>query len=87
MHYNEKLDEDIFKTFIKWNILSTDTKNIKVIICYNKLKTSNLIINNNSSPSIGVLQKTNVIYQLKCPLGVCIFENNNIYVDQTSVTL
>ena len=35
-----------------------------------KFKTSNLVIRNNSSPSIGVLQKTNVIYKFKCPLGV-----------------
>ena len=51
-----------------------------------KFKTSNLVIRNNSSPSIGVLQKTNVIY--KCPLGDCISDNNNnIYVGLTSTTL
>ena len=38
-------------------------------------------------PSIGILQKINVIYQLKCPLGDCISENNNIYVGLTSSTL
>ena len=36
---------------------------------------------------IGVLQKTNVIYKFKCPLGDCIFDNNNIYVGLTSTTL
>ena len=46
----------------------------------NNFKTSNLVIKNNSSPSIGVLQKNNVIYQFKCPLGGCISENNNIYI-------
>ena len=45
------------------------------------------IIRNNSSPSIGVLQKTNVIYKFKCPLGDCISDNNNIYVGLTSTTL
>ena len=50
-------------------------------------KTSNLVIRNNSSPSIGVLQKTNVIYKFKCPLGDCISDNNNIYVGLTSTTL
>ena len=39
-------------------------------------------INNNSSRSIGVLQKINVIYQLKYPLGDCISENNNIYIEE-----
>ena len=51
-------------------------------ICYK----SDVIINN-SSPSIGVLQKTNVIYKFKCPLGDCISDNNNIYVGLTSTTL
>ena len=57
------------------------------IIYYNKFKTSNLVITNNSSPSIGVLQKTNVIYQFTCPVGDCISENNNTFVGLTSTTL
>ena len=59
---------------------------IKLFIYY-KFKSSNLVIRNNSSPSIGVLQKTNVIYKFKCPLGDCIFDNNNIYAGLTSTTL
>ena len=62
-------------------------KKIKLIIYYNKFKTSNLVIRNNSSPSIGVLQKNNVIYKFKCPFGDCIADNNNIYVGLTSTTL
>ena len=55
-------DEKIMKTLIHKNILPTDpNKKIKLIIYYNKFKTSNMVIRNNSSPSIGVLQKTNVI--------------------------
>ena len=88
MHYNYKLDENILKTLIKGNILLTDrNKKIKLIIYYNKFKTSNLVINNNSSPSIRVLQKTNVIYQFRCTLRDCISENNSIYVGLTSTTL
>ena len=34
-----------------------------------------------------MLQKTNVIYKFKCPLGDCISDNNNIYVGLTSTTL
>ena len=68
MHYNYKSDEKILKTLIHKNILPTDpNKKIKLVIYYNKFKTSNLVIRNNSSPSIGVLQKTNVIYKFKCP--------------------
>ena len=74
--------------YIHRNILPTDpNKKIKLIIYYNKFKTSNLVIRNNSSPSIGVLQKTNVIYKFKCPLRDCISDNNNIHVGLTSTTL
>ena len=78
------------KTLIHKNIPPTDpNKKIELIIYYNKFKISNLVIRNNSSPSIGVLQKTNVIYKFKCPLGDCISDNNNnnIYVGLTSTTL
>ena len=89
MHYNYESDEKILKTLIHKNILPTDpNKKKKLIIYYNKFKTSNLVIRNNSSPSIGVLQKkNNVIYKFKCPLGDCISDNNNIYVGLTSTTL
>ena len=89
MHYNYKSDEKILKTLIHRNILPTDpNKKIKlIIIYYDKFKTSNLVIRNNNSPSIGVLQKNNVIYKFKCPLGDCISDNNNIYVGLTSTTL
>ena len=50
-------------------------KKIKLIY-YNKSKISNLIIKNNSSLLTGVLQKNNIIYQFKCPLGDGISENN-----------
>ena len=59
----------------------------KMIIYYNKLKTSNLTISYNFSLLIGVLQKNYVIYQFNCLLGDCISENNNIYVCFTSTTL
>ena len=84
MQYNYKWDENILKTLIQRNMLPTDpNKRIKFIIYYDKFKTANLVIKNNSSPSIGVLQKTNVIYQFTYPLGDYISENNNIYVGLT----
>ena len=49
----------ILKTLIHRNILLIDP-NKKKLIYYNKFKTSNLVIKNNSSPSIGVLKKNNV---------------------------
>ncbi len=87
MHYNYKSDEKILKTSIHRNILPTDPNKKINLIYYKKFKTSNLVIKNNSSPLIGVLQKNNVIYQFKCLLGDCISENNNIYVGLTSTTL
>ena len=87
MHYNYKSDEKIMKTLIHKNMLPTDPNKKIKLIYYNKFKTSNLVIRNNSSPSIGVLQKTNVIYKFKCPRGDCISDNNNIYVGLTSTTL
>ena len=60
MHHNYKLDKKILKTLIHRNMLPTDpNKKIKLIIYHNKFKTSNLVIRNNSSPAIGVLQKKN----------------------------
>ena len=38
-----------------------------------------LVIRNNSSPSIGVLQKTNVIYKFKCPLVIRKNNFDDIY--------
>ena len=78
----------ILKTLIHRNKLPTDPNKKIKLIYYNKFKTSNLVIRNNSPPSIGVLKKTNVIYKFKCPLGDCISDNNNnIYVGLTSTTL
>ena len=37
---------------------------IKPIIYYNEFKTFNLVINNNSSPSIGILQKQTLYFNL-----------------------
>ena len=43
MHYSYKSDENILKSLIERNILLTDPdKKIKLIIYYNKFKTSNL---------------------------------------------
>ena len=55
----------ILKTLIHRNILPTDpNKKIKLIICYNKFKTANLVIRNNSSSSIGLSQKLKLYINL-----------------------
>ena len=78
-----QLDENILKTLTQRNVLPTHPNKRIKLIYDNRFKTSNFVINNNSSRSIGVSQKTNVIYQFKCPLGGGISENNNIYVGLT----
>ena len=65
MHYNNRSDEKILKTLIPRKILFTDpNKKIKLVIYYNKFKTSNLVIKNNSSPLIGALQKKKLYINL-----------------------
>ena len=88
-HSNYKIDEHILKKLIQKNVLLTDpTKKIKLIIYYNKLKTSNLIISYNTSPSSDLLDRTNIVYMFKCPLGDCVSKKkNNVYVGLTTTTL
>ena len=55
---------------------NTDNNNkISFIIYYKKFKTLNLVVNNNSFPPTKIMEKTNVIYQFKFPLGECISDN------------
>ena len=55
-HSNYKIDEHILKNVIQKNVLPTDpTKKVRLIIYYNKLKTSNQIIFNNFSLSTDLI--------------------------------
>ena len=61
---------------------------IRLIIYYNKFKTSNPpIISDNSSPFTELLDATNVVYIFKYPLGVCVSKENNTHVGLTTTTL
>ena len=42
-----------------------------------KFKTSNLIISNNTPSSTEFLDRINVAYMFKCPLGDCISKENS----------
>ena len=53
-----------------------------VLILTNDINEINIL-----QDTFQVLQKTNIIYQFKCPLGDFISENNNIYIGLTSITL
>ena len=50
----------------------TIPKKVRLRIYYNKFKTSNLIISNNTFPSTKLLDRINVVYMFKCPLGDCL---------------
>ena len=62
-------------------------KKVRLIIYYNRFKNSNLIGSNNTSPSTELLDRTNVVYMFKCPLGDCVSKENNAYVGLTTTTL
>ena len=68
MHENYKLDEQMIMNIIHRLIKPTETqKQIKLIIYYTKIKTSNLIVKNNPfSHKISRIQ-TNVVYKFTCP--------------------
>ena len=72
-HCNYKIDEHILKYLIQKSVLPTNpTKKVRLIIYYNKFKTSNQIISNNTSPFTELLERTNVVYVFKCPLEDCV---------------
>ena len=60
---------------------------IRLIIYYNKFKTSNIIISNNSSRSTELLGRTSVIYMFKCSLEDCVSNENNTYFGLITKTL
>ena len=79
---------NIYQKTLSKNVLPTDpTKNVRLIIYYNKFKTSNLIISNNSSPSTELLDRTNIAFMFKCPLRDCVSKENNTYFGLTTTTL
>ena len=72
------------KNLIQKDLLPIDpTKKKRLIIYYSKFKISNLIISDNTSPSTELLDRTNVLYMFKCPLGDCVSKENNTYVGLT----
>ena len=84
MHINYKKEERIIKDIIKRNVNCTasNTK-LKVIIYYNNIKSSNLVIKNNCAPRPTPLQSSNIVYKFTCPIQNCAAE----YVGMTRLTL
>ena len=89
MHYDYKLDEQAITNIIKRHIKPIEKqKQIKLIIYYNKFKTSNLIVKNNTNSTKILLNQTNVVYKSKWPFQVCSPKNkNDFYIGYTTTTL
>ena len=86
---NYKTDEHIYKkNLIQNNVFPTDpTKKVRLIIYYSNFKTFNLIISNNNFPFTEVLDRANVVYMFKCPLGDCVSKEDIAYVALTTTNL
>ena len=78
IHPNFRWDEKILKNIIHRYISSTDNNKVRFIIYYKKFKTLDLVVNNNSFPPKKIMEKNNVIYQFKCPLGEFISDKKNL---------
>ena len=89
MNDGYKMDEKVLNKIIKDNVKSTDPgKKICLIVYYKSLKTKNLIMKNNMSPMKREIDKTNVIYEYRCPYEDCNLSNkNNSYIGVTKCTL
>ena len=87
MHPNFEKDEKAVQKIIRRYVSTTEkNKHLKLTIYYKKHKTENLLITNNASPKTTFLQKANVVYQFKCPLGDCS-SNENLYIGYTTTRL
>ena len=84
MQYNFRLDRQAITNIIKRHIKPIEKqKQIKLIIYYTKLKTSNLIVKNNTNSAKIHLNQSNVDYEFLCPFRECLSKNkNNSYISQ-----
>ena len=88
MHNNYKLDEQEITNIIKRHIkLIEKEKQLKLIINYTKFKTSNLIVENNTSSAKIPLNQTNLVYKFYVHFESASRKTNNSYIGYTITTL
>ena len=89
MNDGYKMDEKVLNKIIKDNVKSTDPeKKVSLNVYYRSLKTKNLIMKNNMNPPKREIDKTNVIYEYRCPFEDCnLYNKNNSYIGFTKCTL
>ena len=82
-----KIDERVLKTIFQEKITCRDP-NAKVVlnIYYKNKKVSNLLMKNNVNASNELLQMSNVVYKIKCPVGSCE-SLNPYYIGYTECTV
>ena len=66
---NEKSIKEIIKNNVK--VINSNDK-LKIIIYYQSIKTSNLVMKNNMSPKLRDLARTHLIYDFTCKTGECM---------------
>ena len=82
-----KADERVLKQIVYSNTECTNPQDkLKLITYYQSTTTSTLIMKNNQTPPPPQLQRTNLIYEYKCPIGKCERQNNS-YIGLTTTTL
>ena len=87
MNSQYKIDERVLKTIFHDKIKCTDQRNkLSLNIYYKNRKVSNLLMKNNVNASHEMLQMSNVVYKIKCPVGNCE-SPNPYYIGYTECTI
>jgi hypothetical protein len=87
MNPQYKLDERVLKDIYREKIRCTDEcHKVTLNIYYKNNKVKNLIMKNNITNSTEMLQKSNVVYKINCPVENCE-SPNPYYIGYTECTL
>ena len=78
-------DEQVMKNILKKNVIPKDGHEVRLMVYYKSMKTSNLVIRNRAKPN--QLQETHVVYKYKCQKGDCKLQITSSYIGSTTMTL
>ena len=86
-HMNDAYDKDekVLKNILKKNVVPKEGHEVKLVVYYKSLKTSNLVIRNRAKREC--LQETNVVYRYNCQKGDCKLRDTSSYIGSTTMTL
>ena len=80
-----KTDERILKEIINRNIKTSNNSKLHIIIYYKSRRTSNLLLQNNSSPKPSDLQSSHLVYSFSCQHDDCAHHKE--YIGMTTTRL